>query len=115
MSPRKRTGSPIAKRLKEARLRAGLSQKALGVLAGFDEFVASARMNQYERGVHEPSFATLALISRHVNVPTCYFFAESDALAELVWGFSVSTSAQKKQALQLARQAISSQPANRPA
>ncbi|MDP9139961.1 MAG: helix-turn-helix domain-containing protein [Pseudomonadota bacterium] len=112
MSTRIRTRSPIARRLKEARLRAGLSQKALGILAGFDQFVASARMNQYERGVHEPSFATLALVARQLNVPTCYFFADDDALAELVWGYSVSTASQKKQLLQLTRKAISAQVAD---
>ena len=40
----------LIKRLKEARLRSGLSQEKLGVLAGIDEASASARMNQYERG-----------------------------------------------------------------
>ncbi len=44
-------------RLKEARLRAGLSQQKLGILAGIDEATASARMNQYERGIHTPDFA----------------------------------------------------------
>jgi transcriptional regulator with XRE-family HTH domain len=39
-------------RLKEARLRTGLSQQKLGILAGIDEATASARMNQYERGIH---------------------------------------------------------------
>lgn len=42
--------SSIYKRLKEARLEAGLSQKRLGIAAGVDEFVVSARMNQYETG-----------------------------------------------------------------
>jgi len=36
----------LIKRLKEARLRAGLSQYKLGVLAGLDEASSSARMNQ---------------------------------------------------------------------
>lgn len=44
--------SPVAKRLKEARLAARLSQKSLGIAAGMDEFSASARMNQYETGKH---------------------------------------------------------------
>lgn len=42
--------STMARRLKEARQRAGLTQERLGVLAGIDEMSASARMNQYERG-----------------------------------------------------------------
>jgi len=37
--------SPLPKRLKEARLAAGLSQKQLGIAAGIDEFSASPRCN----------------------------------------------------------------------
>ena len=53
----------IALRLKEARLRLGLSQEKLGVLAGIDEFSASARINQYERGKHvwtSPTFVDVS-------------------------------------------------------
>lgn len=39
-------------RLKVARLRRGLTQMQLGVLAQIDEYSASARINQYERGKH---------------------------------------------------------------
>lgn len=48
--------SILARRLKEARLRSGLTQERLGVLAGIDEYSASARMNQYERGKHSPHY-----------------------------------------------------------
>ncbi|VDR30110.1 Uncharacterised protein [Raoultella terrigena] len=41
-------------RLKETRLRTGLSQQKLGILTGIDKATASARMNQYERGIHPP-------------------------------------------------------------
>lgn len=44
----------FAKRLREAREAKGISQKQLGILAGIDQFVASARINQYERGKHVP-------------------------------------------------------------
>jgi DNA-binding XRE family transcriptional regulator len=47
--------SIVAKRLKEARLLAGISQKKLGIKAGIDEFTASARINQYEKGAHMPN------------------------------------------------------------
>ena len=43
-------GSVISRRLKQARVLAGLSQKQLGIKAGIDEFSASPRINQYERG-----------------------------------------------------------------
>ncbi|MCO3639760.1 XRE family transcriptional regulator, partial [Pseudomonas aeruginosa] len=35
----------LGTRLKAARIRAGYSQKQLGMLVGMDEFSASARMN----------------------------------------------------------------------
>ena len=74
--------SPFPKRLKEARLAKGLSQKKLGILAGIDEFSASARMNQYEKGKHTPDFATLKRLSKELEIPTCYFYCEEQWLAD---------------------------------
>ena len=76
--------SPVAKRLKEAREAAGLSQKQLGIEAGIDEFTASARMNQYETGKHTPDFLTLKNIAKILNVPVAFFYAEDTQLAELL-------------------------------
>src|SRR5262249_47548553 len=54
IQPMPQTDTPLfARRLKAARLGAGLTQEALGVQAGIDEFSASARINQYERGKHQ--------------------------------------------------------------
>ncbi len=44
--------NPIPERLKEARCRAGLSQRSLGLLVGFDPASARSRMNHYETGRH---------------------------------------------------------------
>lgn len=55
--------SVFAKRLKEARTRAGLSQERLGVMAGIDEISLSARMNQYEKAKHEPDFSMVERIA----------------------------------------------------
>lgn len=77
-------GSPLPKRLKQARLMRGLSQKQLGILAGIDRFVASARMNQYERGVHAPDFKTVIALAKVLQVPTAYLFCIEDDLAELI-------------------------------
>jgi transcriptional regulator with XRE-family HTH domain len=74
----------LAKRLKEARLRAGLTQARLGVLAGIDEASASARMNQYERGKHEPDWLTVQRLAVALGVPVAYLYAEDDATAELL-------------------------------
>jgi transcriptional regulator with XRE-family HTH domain len=76
--------SPICKRLKEARLAAGLSQKKLGIAAGMDEFSASSRMNHYEIGRHQPDFETLKRIGKVLKVPVAYFYAEPDELAQWI-------------------------------
>lgn len=80
--------SPLCKRLKEARLEAGLSQKQLGIKAQMDEFSASARMNHYEIGRHTPDYSALSLIAKILKVPVTYFYAESDDFAELIKVFS---------------------------
>ena len=76
--------SVITKRLHEARTAAGISQKQLGIAAGIDEFSASPRINQYERGVHVPDFATLERLALVLNVPTPYFYKRDDELAKLI-------------------------------
>jgi transcriptional regulator with XRE-family HTH domain len=71
-------------RLKEARLKAGLSQQRLGILAGIDEATASARMNQYERGIHTPDFALACRLAEVLNIPACYFYTVEDDLAGVI-------------------------------
>ncbi|EAM2342924.1 helix-turn-helix transcriptional regulator [Salmonella enterica] len=78
----------IIKRLKEARLRSGLSQEKLGVLAGIDEASASARMNQYERGRHTPDFEMVCKLAKILNVPENYFYTIDDVMAEMVLNFN---------------------------
>lgn len=75
---------PFPIRLKEARLAKGLSQKALGIAAGIDEFSSSARINQYERGKHTPDFSTLEKLANVMDLPTAYFYAQEDWLAEII-------------------------------
>ncbi len=75
--------NPIPLRLKEARKKAKLSQKALGVRIGMDESSASPRMNQYEKGKHTPDVQTLKLLADELGVPLSYFFCEDDISAEL--------------------------------
>lgn len=74
-------------RLKEARLKAGLSQQKLGILAGIDEATASARMNQYERGTHTPDFALACRLAEVLSIPACYLYTVEDDLAKkiLLW------------------------------
>jgi len=89
----------IALRLREARMRAGISQKTLGILAGIDEFSASTRVNQYERGKHLPDFLTARNLAKVLGVPAAYFYAEDDALAELIALFGSMKSAERKRLL----------------
>lgn len=77
----------FCRRLKQARLASGLSQKRLGIAAGIDEFVASARINRYEKGVHEPGTEIVQKLAEVLRVPLAYFYAEDDDLAELMLVF----------------------------
>lgn len=74
----------VAIRLREARERKGLSQRALGIAAGIDEFSASPRVNQYERGKHVPDLLTLSKLASVLRVPLAYFYADDEKLAELL-------------------------------
>ena len=96
MGVKKHTGSPIAKRLKEARLRTGLSQKSLGIKAGIDQFAASARMNQYETGKHVPDFGTVKRIAKVLNVPAAFFYCDDNELAALVLAWSQLSRTKRK-------------------
>ena len=81
------TVSVVGKRLREARLRAGISQKQLGIRAGMDEFTASPRINQYERGKHTPEFGTVERLARVLGVPTPYLYCREDELAEWILAY----------------------------
>ncbi|WP_336511859.1 XRE family transcriptional regulator [Idiomarina abyssalis] len=67
----------------------GLSQKQLGIQAGLDEIVASARMNQYERDVNTPDFKTVMALSAILKVPTAFLFCVEDDLAENIFIWSL--------------------------
>ncbi|MGY5958669.1 HTH cro/C1-type domain-containing protein [Kosakonia sp. BK9b] len=74
----------FSRRLKAARLAKGLSQKQLGILAGIDEFVASPRINRYEKGIHQANTEIVQQLARVLEVPLAYFYAEDDDLASLI-------------------------------
>lgn len=77
----------FSRRLREARQAYGISQRALGIQAGLDEFVASTRVNRYEAGVHQPDLQTLQSLARALDLPTAYFYAENDELAQMIADF----------------------------
>lgn len=80
--------SVFANRLKEARLRAGLSQERLGLEAGLDPMSASARMNRYELGKRMPDPTLVERFGEVLGVPGCYFYAADDETARLLLAFS---------------------------
>ena len=76
--------SMIPKRLKEARLRAKLTQEKLGVLAGIEEATAYSRLSHYESGTHKPTFDLVCEFARVLDVPECYFYTVDDDFAQAV-------------------------------
>ena len=87
----------VARRLREARLVAGISQRELGVRAGMDPSVASPRVNQYERGKHLPDPLTLERLGRVLDCPLPYFYASDDRLAQQILGFWLATLPEREQ------------------
>ncbi|HHA1725159.1 TPA: helix-turn-helix domain-containing protein [Enterobacter cloacae] len=90
----------FSRRLKEVRLDMALSQKSLGILAGIDEFAASARINRYEKGVHQASIEVVRHLAKVLEVPVAYFYTEDDELASLVRLWPKLDSEKKKNILQ---------------
>ena len=58
------------------------------MLAGIDEFSASPRINQYEKGRHTPDYLTVERLAAVLDVPVPFFYARDDRLARLIryWG-----------------------------
>ncbi len=89
----------FALRLAQARERAGLSQKQLGVLAGLDPAVASPRINQYERGKHEPQLKTAKQLAEALGIPPAFLYTDDDLLAQLLLQWNGLSARQKKDLL----------------
>ena len=81
-------------RFKQARKAKKLTQEQLGIAIGLDEFVASTRINRYEKGIHLPDLQTLARIAEILDVPPAFFFAE-DVLAENILIFKMNNNEKK--------------------
>jgi transcriptional regulator with XRE-family HTH domain len=88
---------PLPKRLKEARVRLGISQKTLGILAGIDEFSASARMNQYEKGKHSPDYAMARRLATALKIPCSYLYEEDDDIAAMLMLYHQLSDEERKQ------------------
>ena len=76
-----------SRRLREAREACGISQRNLGIKIGVDEFVASTRINRYEKGVHQPALRIQQRLAIALGMPLAYFYAEDEELARLIADF----------------------------
>lgn len=95
--------SLFARRLKEARLAAGLTQEALGTLAGLSIEVSRTRINRYERGTSGVSEAMAKSLATALAVPVASLYADSPAMAQVIEALAkLPASEQKKVAEELA-------------
>ena len=88
--------SLFGRRLREARLRAGVAQDKLGVMIGLDEGSSSARMSRYENGVHEPPFIWVERMADALGVPTAFFYCADNRLAEIMLAYSTLSEKKRK-------------------
>ena len=92
----------FTKRLKEARLALGISQRELGRRIGLSEDVVSSRVTRYELGTSEPDFVTASKLAKELGVPLAYLLADSDALADIILAVAgMSPAEQRKMAAEL--------------
>lgn len=85
----KPTTTLFGRRLREARLAAGMTQGQLGGLLGMDDQnTAAPRVSRYETGKYEPSLETMAQIADALGLPVAYFHATSDPLAQIILAVS---------------------------
>jgi len=89
------------KRLKQARLASGLSQKDLGVAAGLDEFVASTRINRYEVGVHQADYPMAVRLASVLKVPVAYLYCDNNEMANMLLAFHGASKAARHAALKV--------------
>jgi transcriptional regulator with XRE-family HTH domain len=68
----------VALRMRDARAAAGLSQEALGVLAGIDEATAKVRISQYESGKHIPPLSMIEKIASALARPVTWFICSEE-------------------------------------
>lgn len=78
----------------------------LGVLAQIDEYSASARINQYERGKHLPDFNTAERLAGVLAVPLPYFYARDETLARLILFFGKLDEKRQDEVLTLAAERL---------
>ena len=91
--------SVFARRFREARERADMTQEEVAAAAGIDEFSASARISQYETGKHVPRYEIARNLAKALKVPVEFLYAADDRTAELLLLWSSLTLAQRTEVL----------------
>jgi transcriptional regulator with XRE-family HTH domain len=87
-------------RLKEARLRVGLSQEQVSIEAGLDPMSASARMNRYGLGRRTPNPQLVGRIAAVLKLPAAYFYAVDNDEALLLAPHHALGKSKKQRALE---------------
>jgi transcriptional regulator with XRE-family HTH domain len=101
--------------MKQRRQEIGLSQRELGIAAGFDEGVASTRINRYEVGVHSPDPLSASRIAAALGVPLAALYCEDDNLLTAIELFWLANPVVRAEALRVLSDAANmNEPARRP-
>ncbi|WP_396614782.1 helix-turn-helix domain-containing protein [Lysobacter soli] len=61
--------------------------------------MASPRINQYERGKHEPQIKTAKQLAEVLGIPAAFLYTEDDLLAQLLLQWNELSIRQKKDLL----------------
>jgi transcriptional regulator with XRE-family HTH domain len=96
--------STLAKRLREARMRAWISLERLAIQIGMEPASARVRLGRYERGERIPEPNTVERIANHLGLPEAYFYASDDGVAELLLWFSRLEQEEREKLLDKVRQ-----------
>jgi transcriptional regulator with XRE-family HTH domain len=86
----------FARRMKQKRVERGLSQKQLGIAAGLDVGVASARINRYETGVHAPDYLTALRIAEALGTALPSLYTDDDRLLQVIDGYTMADAQTQK-------------------
>ena len=71
----------LGRRIRHYRMLRGMTQKALGIAAGFPPETADIRIAQYESGARTPKYALLCTRAEAcVFLPRCWIFPASRAV-----------------------------------
>lgn len=77
----------VPKRLKSARIKAGLSQERFLQLADVDTVSDKSQISSYESGRYAPPFEFVAQIAKALDYPEAYFYTQDDTFAEAILHF----------------------------